>query len=70
MARPFANDDALRSQREKRIGSRTHQPRIRVHLRAWDVLHQVRLQQHGLAAKIQIEQSEAFNQRAVQRSGV
>ena len=70
MTRPFGDDDALRAQREKRIGCRTHQPRIRIHLRARNGFHQVRLQQHGLSAKIQIEQSEAFSQFPFERSGV
>ena len=70
VARPFGDDDALRAQREKRIGCRTHQHRIRIHLRARDGFHQVRLQQHGFSAEIQIEQSEAFSQFPFERSGV
>jgi hypothetical protein len=47
-----------------------HKPGVRVHLSAWDVLHQIRLQQNGLAAKIQVEQTDAFDQCAVQRASV
>src|SRR5471030_7117 len=70
VARPFADEDGFRSEGEECARRGSHEPRVRVDLRARDVLHQIRLQQYSLAAKIQIEQTEAFNQRAVQRGGV
>jgi len=41
---------------------------VRVHFGARNILHQIRLQEDGFAAKAQIEQTEAFNQRTVQRA--
>src|ERR1039457_6815583 len=70
MARPLADKDGFRAEGEKRGRCSSHQPGVCVHFRAWDVLHQIRLQQHALAAKVQIEQTEPFHQHPVQRAGV
>jgi hypothetical protein len=70
VARSFTDEDGFRSQGEESARRGSHQPRVRVHFSAWDVLHQVRFQQYGLAAKVQIEHTETFDQRAVQRAVV
>src|ERR1022692_861348 len=70
MARPLADKDGFRAEGEKRGRCSSHQPGVCVHFRAWDVLHQIRLQQYALAAKVQIEQTEPFHQHPVQRAGV
>jgi hypothetical protein len=51
----FTNQNRFRSQSEERARRSPYQPRCCVHLAAWDVLHQVRLQEDGLAAKIEPE---------------
>ena len=53
VAWPVTNHNRFRSQCEEGTCRSSHQSRVGVHF-CWDVLHQIRLQEDGLATKAQI----------------
>src|SRR6266849_3739930 len=54
----LSNHNARGAQLEKRLGGCAYQQRIRIHLDAGDVLHEIRFEQHGLSAQVEVKLSK------------
>jgi hypothetical protein len=57
MAWPFSDDNAILFKLEKRLSGSANESRVRIYINTGNVFDQVRLQQNGFAAEVELEQA-------------